>query len=122
MPRFRFQIRTVMNVIAAVAVLMAIYRLLPGRFRVILEAGFAGVVVSFVFCAAFLYFYSLIAAITDFLAPAVSRRTSRSQARLTPSNALDQLGSGQIERSDQHDDAAKHTPAISQPVPNKGNV
>jgi hypothetical protein len=56
MPRFRFQIRTVMIVIAAVAVLMATYRLLPGRFRVFLEAGSAGVVVSFVFCAAFLFF------------------------------------------------------------------
>jgi hypothetical protein len=56
MPRVRFQIGTVMIVIAAVAVLMATYRLLPGRFRVFLEAGSAGVVVSFVFCAAFLFF------------------------------------------------------------------
>ncbi len=122
MPRFRFQIRTVMMVIAAVAVLMPVYRLIPGRFRVFLEAGIAGVVVSFVFFGAFLLLYSLVAAITDFLAPVVSRRASRSQARLTTKSALDQLGSGQNERAEQHGDAANHTTAISQSVPNNGNL
>jgi hypothetical protein len=123
MPRVRFQIGTVMIVIAAVAVLMASRRLvLPVRVRVSLEAGFATVVVSFALYAASFLFYSLIAAIVHFYALVVSRCASRSQARLNTSNALDQLGSGQDVRAEQHGDAANHRPAISRSVPNKGNV
>ncbi len=123
MARFRFQIRTLMNVIAAVAVLMASrHFLLPRRVQVTLEAGFATLVVSFALYAAPFLLYSLIAATVHFFALVVSRCASRSQARLTTKSALDQLGSEQNERAEQHDDAASHTSAVSRSVPNRGNV